>query len=459
MLSVRDFQARSVDGPVLKIDEFDLKIATKIRKLVKEYGIKYNPEQLIVDDETADKVYQAAVDFLVDVGVLNIDTERAITWSREEVEEVAHYYRTNPTARSFGRGEDEHTVAFRTGKDTRPPVAWVVAAGVIDEHWLIPLLQANAQDRAVQGFGIAGGVSAVRGIVPKAGTPTEIIVGLWEASAQIEALRRAGRPDMHLGLIPTVSTTGATAALLAQGLRGPHNTMIGIHIIPEQKLDWERLNLTTLCHEIGISPWTSAMSILGGLAGGPAGVAVCVLANFLAQLSLAKGRLGSIYVNDMTGRNSSRDALWTYSASLRAAERNIGVATGTCSGDSGPVFSKEENLIRSIAVAITLTASGGAYNWGAGQTPEEYKIHQEVMNNVAGMSPDRANELVCSLSTLLEQMDAAGGTPVAFNEMFFPTKYDVQTVTPKPEFLDQCKRVVDTISKQGVPISDKLVLG
>ncbi len=459
MLSVTDFQERSVTGPVLKIDEFDLKIATTIRKLVKKYGIKYNPEQLIVDDETADNVYQAAVEFLSEVGVLNIDTERVITWTREEVEEVASAYRNNPTGRSFGRGADEHTVQARTSKDKRPPVAWALAAGVIDENWLIPFIQASAQDKAVKGFGIAGGVSTARGVVPKAGNPTEILVGLWEASAQIEALRRAGRPDLHLGLIPTVSTTGATAALMAQGFRGPHNSMIGIHVIPEQKLDWERLNLTTLCHGLGISPWTSAMSILGGLAGGPAGVAVCVLANFLSQLSLAKGKLGSIYVNDMTGRNSSRDALWTYSASLRAAERNIGVATGTCSGDSGPVHSKEENLIRSIAVAITLTASGGAYNWGSGGTPEEFHIHEEIMNNVAGMEADKANELVLSLSKYLEEEDAKEGELVPFSAMFFPNKYDVQTVKPKPEYLNQCKRVVDTVAKLGVPITDKLAIG
>lgn len=459
MLTVRDFQERSVEGPVSKLDEFDLAIARKIRELLKKYPIKYDPEQLIVDDATADAVFEAAVEFLVDVGVLNIDTERVIKWTREEVEEVVGWYRDNPSARSFGRGADEHSVAPRTSSDARPPVAWAMAAGVISEDWLIPFIQASAQDESVPGFGIAGGVASVKGIVPKAGTPTEILVGMWEASAQVEALRRAGRPNLSLGLIPTVSTTGATAALLAQGLRGPHNAMIGIHVIPEQKLDWERLNLTTLCHELGISPWTSAMSILGGLAGGPAGVSVCVLANLIAQLSLARGRLGSIYINDMVSRNSNREALWTYSASMRAAERHIGVATGTCSGEASAVFSKEENTIRSIAVAVTLTASGGAYNWGAGGTPEEVRIHREVMGNVAGMSRDRVNEIACSLSSLLEDMDGAGGTPIGFNDMIFPTKYDIQSVKPRPEYLDQCKRVVDMVAKRGVPITDQLVIG
>ena len=32
----------------------------------------------------------------------------------------------------------------------------------------------------------------------------------------------------------------------------------------------------------------------------------------------------------------------------------------------GPAFSIEESIIRGIAMAVTLTTSSGAYNWGSG---------------------------------------------------------------------------------------------
>lgn len=460
MLTLLDFQQRSLNGPVMKMEDFDLSIAKKARQIVKKYSsIKFNSEELIVDDETADAVFQAALEFSVETGVLNIETQRIVNWSREELGEVARWYRENPTSKSFGKGTDEHTISPRTGKDTRPPVTWTVNGGVVQEEWFIPYIQSSAQEEVVQGFGIAGGLATACGNTPKVGTPSEILAGLHEARLQAEALRRAGRPHMHLGIIPTVSTTGATAAVLAQGLRGPHNSMIGIHIVPEQKIDWERLNLSTLCQELGISPWVSAMSVLGGLTGGPVGVAIAVTANFIEQLSMSQGKMGSIYVNDMRGRNSHRAALWAYSASMRAIERNVGVATGTCAGDSSACFSVEETLLRGAVVAITLTASGCAYNWGAGTNGITARIQHDVMKNIAGMSREKVNGILNALSVKLEEMDSAGGgNPVSFGTLAFPLLYDVETIKPKPEYVTQCKNVVEILAAHGVPISDTLSL-
>ncbi len=459
MLTLLDFQERSLNGPVMKMDDFDVNIAKKSRQIVKKYAqIKYNPEELIVNDETADAVFQAAIEFSVATGVLNIDTQRIVNWSKEELEEVAQWYRENPTSRNFGRGKDEHTVRPRTGQDTRPPVTWTSNSGVIPEEWFIPYLQSTAQEEVVQGLGIAGGLAAIQGRPPKAGTPSEILAGLHESELQMEALRRAGRPHLHLGLIPTVSTTAATAAVLAQGLRGSHNSMIGIHIVPEQKIDWERLNLITLCQELGISPWVSAMSVLGGLTGGPVGVAIAVTANFIEQLSLSRGKLGSIYVNDMRGRNSHREALWAYSAAMRAVERNIGVATGTGAGDSSACFSVEESILRGVTVAAAVTASGCAYNWGAGNTGIVARIQHEVMKNIAGMSREKVNSILNALSAKLEEMDKAGGDPLPFGTLIFPNLYDVETLKPKPAYVTQCKNVVEILAAQGVPISADLSL-
>lgn len=459
MLTLLDFQERSLTGPVMKMDEFDLMIAKKARQIVRKYShIKYNPEELIVDDDTADAVFQAAIEFSVETGVLNTDTQRIVKWTKEELEEVAQWYRENPTSQNFGKGEDEHTVRPRTSKDSRPPVTWSCNAGVVQEEWLIPFLQSSAQEEVVQGFGIAGGIASFKGQPPKVGTPSEILAGLHESRLQMEALRRAGRPNMHLGLISTVSTTGATAAILAQGLRGPHNSMIGIHIVPEQKLDWERLNLSVLCQELGISPWISAMSVLGGLAGGPVGVAIAVTANFIEQLSMSRGKLGSIYINDMNGRNSHREALWAYSAAMRAVERNIGVAVGTCAGDSSTCFSMEESLLRSATVAVALTASGCAYNWGAGSNGLTNRIQHDVMKNIAGMSREKVITILNNLSLKLEEMDQAGGTPITFNDTVFPSIYDVDTIKPKPQYVKQCHNTVELLAAAGVPISDSLSL-
>ncbi|HHY59422.1 MAG TPA: monomethylamine:corrinoid methyltransferase [Clostridia bacterium] len=227
--------------------------------------------------------------------------------------------------------------------------------------------------------------------------------------------------------------------------------MIGIHIIPEQKINWERLNLMTLCRELGYAPWVSAMSVLGGLVGGPEGGAVAVTANFMEQLSMSGGKMGSIFVSDLQGANNSREALWALSAALRALERNLGVATGTPGSNTSSVFSLEEDICRSAALALVLTASGGAYNWAAGKSPEDTKIQHEVMAKTAGLSREGANARLNALYRLIEDLAKEGTTPLNSQQEFrFPKLYDVATGEPKPEYLQGCRRARELLTEVGV---------
>ena len=61
MIPIMEFQERSLKGPVMKSTQFDLAFAKKVRELVGTYEIKYNPDELIVDDNTADAVFQAGI--------------------------------------------------------------------------------------------------------------------------------------------------------------------------------------------------------------------------------------------------------------------------------------------------------------------------------------------------------------------------------------------------------------
>ena len=124
MISIIEFQRRSLTGPIKKSDEFDIEFSMKVRELVAKYNIKYNPEELIVDDATADAVFQAGVELLADIGLYHLDTERVVKFTKEEVEVLAREYRENPSKHTFGRGKDEVTVEYRAGADTRPPTLY-----------------------------------------------------------------------------------------------------------------------------------------------------------------------------------------------------------------------------------------------------------------------------------------------------------------------------------------------
>lgn len=447
MIPIMEFQERSLKGPVMKSDDFDLGFAMKVRELVSKYDIKYNPEALIIDDAAADAVFQAGVELLADIGLLNTDTSRVIQYTREELELLAGECYENPAKADFGRGDDKMTIQFRTGEDTRPPTNYSGMGGVTTEEEFIPCIQSIVQEESVEGVGIVPGLDRLGDIEPKSGTLSEIHVGMWEQEQLKEVLRRVGRPGMNLGLLCTVSTPAATYECIRPGLREPFNTQIGIHILPEQKLTWDRLLMAHFCRDRGIQPWQSCMSMLGALCRNPQDVAVTLIANALGQLSYGHGAMVSFFSNHIDGAYGTRQANWAVAAAMRAAERNLRVATGTCI--SGIKWRQATGMYQAACQAVWYTASGFAYTWHGGHTGLEARLVGEVMDCTAGMDKTRANELTLKIMAKCEELLEADGP--GENKKPFAETYDMKTVKPLPEFESTVMEVKEGLAKMGVP--------
>ena len=447
MIPIIEFQKRALTGPVMKADEFDLKFSAKVRELVAKHDIKYDREETVVDDATADAVFKAGVELLADVGLYHLDTERVVEFTKEEIETIAREYCENPGKHTFGKGKDEVTVEYRTGSDTRPPILYAGGAGVAEEEWFMPMVQSFAQEESIKAMGICPGLAKLGDIEPKAGTLSEIYVGQWEQRAIKEALDRAGRPDMHCGLLATVSTIGGTMAMIGPGLREPHNTQIGVHVIPEQKIDWTRLILSQFCQDRGIMPWQSAMSLIGGLCRDAADAAIGLVANMLGQVAYAQGPLCSFFTSHLDGRLSTRPSYWAYSAAARAAERNCKVAVGGIAVSSMEAYLTENQVIHAAAMGIQSAASGLAYCWIAGGSALDARLVGEAMDVCAGMDRQKVNELVEKImvhadATTPKEMPAA---------VLFPEMYDPDTVKPLPEYEATMMRAKEKLASFGIP--------
>ncbi len=447
MISIIDFQKRALTGPVMKADEFDLEFSMKLRELVAKYEIKYDPEMLIVDDATADAVFQAGVELLADVGLYHIETERVIKYTKEEVETIAREYREHPRKHTFGKGKDEVTVEYRTGADTRPPIQYSGPAGVADEEWFGHYVQSYVQEESVKAMGICPGLAKLGDIEPKAGAPSEIYVAQWEQKQIKETLERVGRPDMHCGLLATVSTVGGTMAMIGPGLREAHNTQIGIHILPEQKIDWARLLLAQFCQDRGIVPWQSTMSMIGGLCRDAADTAVSLVANLLGQISYGHGPLNSLFTNHMDGNWGTPACFWAYSAAARASERNIKVCIGGTAVAAMHRCLNDAQMLHVAAGAILHSASGMSYCWLSGGTGFDAAINAEVMDVTAGMPAEKANELVQKILTEIDKIEP-GEMIMAVP---FPDIYDIQTMKPKPDYEKMILGGKDVLARLGVP--------
>lgn len=460
MISILDFEKRAKEGPMMTPDEFDVLLSKKARAIVKKYGIKFDKKELIPSDEMADLVFQAGKELLAEVGVYHLETQRVIKWTPEEVDEIVAEYANADNSVSFGKDADKHTIVPRKGNEARRTIMWGAAAGAIPQDQVVPWIRMLAEEKTVDGLGIAGGVAAVNGVTPIAGCPSEIYCSLWETAAQKEAVALAGRPGITLGLVPTASTTGGTAAVFGEGLREPETSLVGIHIIPDQKIDWVRLNLSAFLEDRGISPWTSAMTMVGGLCGGPEGTAVGLMANLLAQLSYGHGKYASVYAGDMTGQNSGRTGILAFAGCMRAANRNVGVPLGTTFFSGAPSHTMVEFLVRSVIVNVASTGSGAAYSWDAGSTPLEVRINTAVMEAIIGKSREELTAILNKLSEYVEGVAAESVEQMSIADIVTPfvSRYDISTLKPTDTFLDACAKAVEILKGAGIPIADSLVL-
>jgi hypothetical protein len=319
-------------------------------------------------------------------------------------------------------------------------------AGVIEQEWFVPYVQSFVEEPSNRALGIAGGITAVDGCTPKVGTLSELHCAQWECEQILEIARRAGRPDMHLGLLCTASSVGATMACMRPGLREPHNTQIGIHIMPEQKIDWSRLVLAKFCEDRGITPWTSCVSVMGGLCRGGPDVAVGLVANLLGQLCYGHGKLVSIFTNRMDGSWGDGETQWATSGASRASERHVRVPIGGVCAPRIELGRTTAGYCQGAAIAVSNTANGFAYAWIAGGSGSEARLFGDVMNATAGMPRDRAEELVNRLLAASDEMAEASPEPVELADTFDPA-----TGRIKPELLDGIARAKETLAGLGVP--------
>jgi len=201
------------------------------------------------------------------------------------------------------------------------------------------------------------------------------------------------------------------------------------------------------CQDRGIHPWQSAMSLIGALCRNPADAAVTLIANALGQYSYGHGPTMSFFSNRMDGTYGTREPNWAVATALRASERNLRLAAGTCV--SGIKWRQEAGLYAAAAQAVIYTACGFSYSWIAGHTGLEARLIGEMMDCTAGMDGEKANELALKIMVKTEALldaQGPGETKIPFGET-----YDMMTVKPLPAFEAKMMAVKEDLARMGMP--------
>jgi methylamine--corrinoid protein Co-methyltransferase len=449
MLSFDEVVERALSGPICTERDFDLGIfVPNLRKVVEKYGIKYDPENPVpADDDLADRVWEAGMEFLVETGVYCVDTERRILFTREEIEGALE---SAPRNVVYGYGKDSRLMPRRVPEDGTPPWCSGCGAGPVSTEWnLINVVKTYAEDPLSDGI-TAPCLTNLDGRDLVAGSPRGVEGAIRTVLLVREALRRAGRPGMPV-VNEVASAVRATEHIAGHAFGDPRTDALEIGTIHELKVDFDALNKVAYCQAVGNRTFAENGVILGGFAGGPAGVAVVCAAYHPVAMLVIRGVVQHPLVVPIEGGTTSmRGIIWARSAAIQAATRHSNlpiVAPGYTS--AGPMT--EMCYYEFAAWVMGIVVSGGSVEVGPPSKgimedysdPVENIFSNAVAHASAGMSRKEANKIVADLLGKYE--DKLQDPPLGKK---LPDYFDVASGTPNKECLDFYRKMRQEFAEQ-----------
>ncbi len=442
---------RSENGPFCKEADYDLGLARRVADLVSKYDIRFDRQVLVPDDDgLADRVYQAGMDLIEEIGVYNQSTERRLLFTRREIEEAVA---AAPNAVTLGNGKDAILERHRGIEDQTPCRMHSGPTGTPTSERYHPLiLQSCAQEPLVDCLG-HGSVATYqsRPIIP--GTPLEILAARRDAVQAREAVRQAGRPGMHLEDIAVSLTCAGKMATFdpATGLRPSDGLLVSQ--IPELKTNYDQLSRVAFMQMADMHIVDLMTPLIGGLGGGAAGTAVVTVASHIMGVlcyAVSYHFMGHMSLN--WSHNTGPMGLWIQAVAGQALARNTPLVTAndlyTRSGLGTP------ELLWEVAAGALIGAVCGLHQHGIGATGGvqtdhtsglEARFQAEVAHAALGKTRQEVNELVLACLAKYEESLAAPNPGLPFSAL-----YNTDTIEPMPAWLDIYHKVREALEKMGL---------
>lgn len=312
---------RSETGPYMKEADFEMALVNRTAELVQAFGLKFDPQVPVpADDDMADRVYQAGLQLFVDLGVYNQTSERRIVFERSEVEEIIAAARS---AVVLGEGKDAVVMSHRDVEGDVPAIVHSGPTGTpCSERYHPLILQSCAQEPLVDCLG-AGSVSTYMGhqIIP--GTPLEILGARRDAAVAREAVRKAGRPGMHINDVAVPLTCqGKMAAFDPEAGLRPSDALLVSQMV-EMKTDYGQLSRVAFMNNVGMHIVDLMTPLIGGLGGGAEGTAVVTVACHILGVALYDASYHMMSHTHLRWvNNTDRMGLWMQAMVAQALSRN-----------------------------------------------------------------------------------------------------------------------------------------
>jgi methylamine--corrinoid protein Co-methyltransferase len=406
MVQILDVMEKALTGLPLSENDYQLRrFAPKVQEKVREYNIKYDPDNPVSSDNSmADDLFEAGLELLVDVGAYCLDSGRVISYTESEVRTAL---RNAPDRLEMGEGKDRKVFLPRKVGDRTNPWCLLGAGGgaVSGDQSFATLMEGYAEIPEVDAI-TTPALTRVGGMRIRPRSPLEVLGAMRSAVLGREACNRAGRQGIPF--MNTLSTAESAIALAAAmhpkfGLRPSDGFMIAS--MDPMKIDFDRLNKVAVALSMGAPIGMDFAPLMGGYSGGPEGTAVTTVAShMMGLLTLQTSYLIPFPLHLKYVSNSSRDMLWIISAMGQAISRNTHLLSlslnYTAAGPATTMVLEETSAsaISAVASGLSIESLGAAQNkFEDRMSPVEPRISGEVAHAVAGVKLQDANEIVKSL--------------------------------------------------------------
>ena len=434
---------RSCTGPIMSEEKFETELfPTVLGDLQKKYKIEWNPDDgVMIDPDMADAIFQAGLELLLEVGLYCKDTKRIIKFTQEEVLEAIATARHEVT---FGEGHDTFTISPRAPGDAKRLYTFSPAGALTKD---LDLYRTHArtvmQEPTVDGVIPLPllGIGDLKNIID---TPAQTVVCQTEARMMNEVAAWAGRPGMFFGIPMSATTAHAMMSSFGPGLYNKHNCTMPVQILQDMRVNNDRFNLAFFADQHGIEPWMSCSPAIYAYLTGPEQAAMEIIAHTLGMLCYSGGSLTQAMSISVHGTYTGKDISWCNSAAGLAAERNLKLPwiTFGSTGSPGSAFSDDAWYGTALA-CISASISGMEGLWLAGGgTGLEARWAGEMARAAATLTPKEGREIINKIYTALNEPAKTSaaemeGTPTGSS---LSDIYDLKTLQPKPEFVQQYRK-------------------
>jgi methylamine--corrinoid protein Co-methyltransferase len=464
MVSFWEVLDRAINtGPRMETKEFDMQIFKNANEFVKEYDIRYDPDNPVPnDDSLADDLFEAGLRLYLETGTYCMGSQRAIRFSEDEIKEAL---RGVPSEILIGEGAEAKWLKRREVEDRREPlnIGGVIESNPQEGDMFVKLYQSIAQERVVDGF-YFGPSFTIEGVKWRTGSPLEIHAGRCAAAWAREAIRRVGKPGLHLISACPSGVADIASCDPVNGVRP--SDAIAIPTTTELKIDYDSLSKVAFSIDYGCHRNPYWLPMIGGYAGGPEGAAVTGVAGAFHSLLVCQtalsgyndisatyfGPSGKISVHSETHRNTT----WVTALVLQSLARNTRLINGRgATTVAGP--GTEMMLLETASSTISAVVSGGHIfqgirkailvkpNQASGLEP---RFQGEVAKASATLKRSDANEIVCTLLSRFEGKFFEAPAGGSFEEL-----YDLKTLTPKKEYVEIYNEVKEDLEDLGLSFS------